>query len=199
MPKLSPRTEAVLTLTLVAANLVALNLLVAPLRARLDLTEQREYTISAATRRVLNELPDTVEVYGYFSSETHPKLKPLIPMIGDVLEEFRVRSLGKVMARVGDPKDDPLAEKEAYRRFNVRATPFSIDTQYERGVKSAYFSLVVAFGEHYVKLDFGDLIEVQQGPNDTMVVKLRSIEYQLTSAIDRVVREFSTPCSSSSS
>jgi len=187
---MTPKADAILTFGLVLANLAALTALVTPLRARLDLTEQREYTINDATLRVLRNLPDTVEVYGYFSGETHPKLKPLIPMIGDVLEEFRIRSEGKVLARMVDPKDDPIAEKEAYRRFSVRATPFPIETQYERGVKSAYFSLVVAFGEHSVRLDFGDLIEVQPGPNDSVVVKLRSLEYQLTSSIDKVVREF---------
>ncbi len=144
MAKMSPKTNAILSFGLVIANLAALHALVVPLRARLDLTEQREYTISDATMRVLQALPDTVEVYGYFSGETHPKLKPLIPMIGDVLEELRIRSDGKVMARMIDPKDDPIAEKEAYRRFSVRATPFPIETQYERGVKSAYFSLVAA-------------------------------------------------------
>ena len=33
---------------------------------------------------------------------------------------------------------------------------------------------------------------VQPAANDQVVVKLKSIEYQLTSAIDRVVREFAT-------
>jgi ABC-2 type transport system permease protein len=192
VPKFAPRQDAVAKLALVVLNLAALHALVAPVRARLDLTEQREYTISDTTREVLRRLPDQVELHGFFSEETHPKLKALIPLVRDVLEEYRVLGEGKVVARMVDPRTDELAEKEAYRRFDVRATPFRLETQFERGVKSAYFAVVVAFGDHYVKLGVEDLIDVARGPNEEPVVRLRGLEYQLTTAIDKVVREFGT-------
>jgi ABC-2 type transport system permease protein len=185
-----PRIDAIVKATLVFLNLVALNFLIGPVRARVDLTEEREYTVSAATRRILAELPDRLEIHGFFSEETHAKLAPLVPKIRDLVEEYRIHSGGKVVASFADPRTDEAQEKEAYRRFDVRPTPFEIESRYESGVKSAYFVLVVAFGDRHEKLTVEDMIRVERGRQKEIVVKLHNLEFQLTRAIEKVVREF---------
>jgi ABC-2 type transport system permease protein len=174
---------------LVAANLFLLNVLARPLSARLDLTQEKLYTISDVTRRTLAELPDRVELHGYFSEETHPKLAPLVPKIADLAEELRQIAKGKLEVSFVDPRTDEEAEKEAYRRFNVRATPFRLQSKYETGVRSAYFDLVVAFGDRFERLSFDDLVEIDWKGAEPEV-RLRSLEYQLTGAIRKLVREF---------
>src|SRR5205085_5808128 len=138
-----PRRNAILSALLVIANLVALNVLTDGIRARADLTEQREYTISDVSKSVLRGLDDRLEIYGYFSEQTHPKLAPLVPKIHDLLEEYRAHAGGKLVVTWIDPRADEEAEKEAYRRFDIRPRPFQLESQYERGVRSAYFNLVV--------------------------------------------------------
>src|SRR5690349_5029717 len=70
------------TLALVAANLIAFNAILAPWAgARLDLTRDRAFSISPATRRLLSSLDDDLTITGYFSKRTHPKLAPLVPQI----------------------------------------------------------------------------------------------------------------------
>ena len=107
--------------------------------------ENRDYTISAGTRDILAALDDQVFLYGYFSRETHPKLAPLVPRIGDMLDEYRLYGGGKVVVRVVDPREDEAAEKEAFERFGVKATPFRLLTKYESAVKSAYFVRIIYF------------------------------------------------------
>jgi ABC-2 type transport system permease protein len=186
---ISRQTDGLLKLGLLVANLVALNFVVAPLRARVDLTAQREYTVSDVTKKVLAELPDRLEIHGYFSEETHPKLQPLIPKIRDMVEEYRIYGRGKVVASFVDPRNEEAAEKEAFKRFDVRPEPVPIQTKFESGMKSIYFTLVVAFGDRSAKLDLRDLIEVRPRGDD-IEVRLRNFEYQLTRAIEKVVREF---------
>ncbi|HVY60146.1 MAG TPA: Gldg family protein, partial [Planctomycetota bacterium] len=190
--RLSPKLDGALKLALVVANLVALDFLVTPLRARVDLTAQHEYTVSDVTKKVLAELPDRVEIHGYFSEETHPKLQPLIPKIRDMVEEYRIYGRGKIVASFVDPRNEAneeAAEKEAYKTFDVRPEPVPIQTKFESGMKSIYFSLVVAFGDRHEKLDLRDLIDVRPRVDD-IDVTLRNFEYQLTRAIEKVVREF---------
>ncbi len=179
-----------LKFVLVGFNVLAFGALLETTRVRLDLTAEREYTIGDVTRRSLAELPDRLEILGFFSEETHPKLAPLVPKIRDLVEEYRVASGGKVVARFVDPRGDEAAEKDAARRFDIRPTPFRLESKYESGVKSAYFALVVAFGDRHQRLSVEDLIEVDRGSGDDIVVRLRNLEYQLTRAIDKAVREF---------
>ncbi|RME71695.1 MAG: ABC transporter permease, partial [Planctomycetota bacterium] len=174
----SKRTQALLFVALLVANFAALNLIVAgasphgplgaavqALRTRIDLTEGEEYTISDATRKILARLPDTVTIHAYFSAETHPKLQPLVPRIRDLLEEYQVAADGKVQLEFADPSADEERAREVYQRFGIRPTPFRVQSLYESGVKSAYFHLVVSYGDQYETLGFDDLVRVEPTPS----------------------------------
>ncbi len=82
-------TSLAVTLALAALNLIALNFLVSGWStARLDLTEERLFSISPATKRLLAGVDESLTIYGYFSRRTHPKLSPLIPCKLLVLEKY---------------------------------------------------------------------------------------------------------------
>ena len=58
-----------LTIILLAGILLLLNILSNQFFFRLDLTEGKQYTLSRATRNILNDLEDPVTVKAYFSEE----------------------------------------------------------------------------------------------------------------------------------
>ena len=181
----------VLTLGLLAVNLVAFNVLLAAWRPlRVDLTEDRRYSISSATRRILDGLDEPVTVRGYFSSRTHPKLAPLVPQIVDLLEEYRAVSGGRVRVEIVDPREDGDAEREASDRFGVQSTPFRLASKYEAGIVNAYFALVIQYGDRYERYGFDDLIEVEALPDGDVDVRLRNLEYDLTRAIKKTAFGF---------
>lgn len=181
------------TVLLVAANLVALNWLVAGWSTvRVDLTEDDLYSISPATRRILTNLDENVTIIGYFSERTHPKLAPLVPRIVDLLEEYRAVSGGRVTIEITDPGDDEDVEAEAGQRFGVQSTPFRLASKYESAIVNAYFALVIQFGDQYVRYGFLDLIELEPTPDGDVDVSLRNLEYDLTRAIKKVVYGFRT-------
>jgi ABC-2 type transport system permease protein len=93
------RTSTVVS-TLLSLNLVLINIWVYPLHGlRLDLTEQRQYTLSSATRQILQNLQEPLLVRCYFSEETHPLLAPLVPPLRDLLQEYQIASNGKMQPR----------------------------------------------------------------------------------------------------
>lgn len=180
-----------ITVALVALNLIALNYLVAGWSAaRIDLTSERLYSISPATKRILTNLDEDLTVYGYFSQRTHPKLQPLIPEIVDLLEEYRAVSRGKVHVEIADPSQDKDVEQEASDRYGVQSTPFRLASKYESAIVNAYFSLVIKYGDQYVRYGFEELIQVEPTPDGDIDVKLRNLEYDLTRAIKKVVYGF---------
>src|SRR5262245_20603916 len=143
-------THQLVTLGLVAANLVAFNAIISPLAsARLDLTRDQAFSISPATRRLLGSLEDDLYIYGYFSKRTHPKLAPLVPQIEDLLEEYRALARRHVHVEIIDPGENDRLEQEANERFGVTSTPFRLASKYESGIVNAYFALVVQYGDQY--------------------------------------------------
>jgi ABC-type uncharacterized transport system involved in gliding motility auxiliary subunit len=81
---------------------------------RLDLTQNRLYTLSPGTRQVLAELKEPINLYYYFSRDAAAKQSPLLlpyaTRVREFLEEIAARSAGKIRLRVVDPQ--PFSEDE---------------------------------------------------------------------------------------
>ena len=193
-PRTQPhRRGVILTTALVVLNLIVANVWIYPLsRLRIDLTEQREYTLSSATRELLRGLQEPLLVRAYFSERTHPLLAPLVPRIRDMLGEYQVASRGRLRLEVVDPATDPEIEAEANQTYGIRPTPFQISGRYEESIINSYFNILIQFGDQNAVLGFQDLIEVEPRRDGTVDVRLRNLEYDLTSAIRKTVYGFQT-------
>jgi ABC-type uncharacterized transport system involved in gliding motility auxiliary subunit len=81
---------------------------------RLDLTQNRLYTLSPGTSEVLAQLTEPVNLYFYFSRDVAAKQAPLLlpyaARVREFLEETAARSGGKVRLRVIDPQ--PFSDEE---------------------------------------------------------------------------------------
>ncbi|MEX1021264.1 MAG: Gldg family protein, partial [Litorilinea sp.] len=185
------RRVALLTVGLIAANLLVLNIWLAPVvGARLDLTAQKEYTLSPPTRDLVATLQEPLLIRGHFSSRTHPLLAPLVPRIADTLREYEAASQGMIRVEIVDPAQDPELEAEAAQTYGIRPTPFQIADRYESAVVNAYFDILVRYGDQSEVLNFQDLIEVEAFRDGEIDVRLRNLEYDLTRAIQRTVYGF---------
>ncbi len=99
---------AVLFLAVVMLSNVALR------GMRVDLTQNRLYTLSPGTRQVLADLKEPVNLYFYFSRDAAAKQSPLMmpyaTRVREFLEELAARAGGKIHLRVIDPQ--PFSEDE---------------------------------------------------------------------------------------
>ncbi len=187
----SHRQTIVLTTSLVALNLLLLNVWLYPLRGmRLDLTAQREYSLSQVTRDLLGNLQEPLLIRGYFSEKTHPLLAPLVPRIRDTLEEYKAVSGGLVQLEILDPTQDPDVEAEANQIYGIRPMPFQVAGRYETSIINSYFDLLIRYGDQSAVLTYADLLEITWVGENDVEVRLRNLEYDLTSTIKRVVYGF---------
>jgi len=176
---------------LVVLNLVLLNVWVFPLgRLRLDLTEEREYSLSQTTRDLLANLQEPLLIRGYFSGKTHPLLAPLVPRITDMLREYEIASGGMVELEVIDPTKHPEKEAEANQTYGIRPMPFQVAGRYETSIINSYFDILIRYGDQNVVLNFTDLIEVEPRRDGTVDVRLRNLEYDLTRSVKKVIYGF---------
>ena len=81
---------------------------------RLDLTQNKLYTLSKGTQQVLRELKEPVNLYYYFSRDAAAKQSPLVlpyaTRVREFLEEVAARSGGKIHLQVIDPQ--PFSDDE---------------------------------------------------------------------------------------
>jgi ABC-type uncharacterized transport system involved in gliding motility auxiliary subunit len=103
---------------------------------RLDLTQNRLYTLSPGTQQVLAELKEPVNLYFYFSRESAAKQAPLLmpyaSRVREFLEELAARSGGKIRVTVVDPQ--PFSDEED------RAGEFGLQSL-QTGGDALYFGL----------------------------------------------------------
>ncbi|MEZ5499329.1 MAG: Gldg family protein [Steroidobacteraceae bacterium] len=92
---------------------------------RLDLTENRLYTIADGTRNIIQKLPEPVNLYFFFSAEAAQQVTGLdtyATRVRELLEELASRSGGKLRLSVIDPQ--PFSEEEdRAAALGLRAVP----------------------------------------------------------------------------
>ncbi|MBL9150446.1 MAG: Gldg family protein [Phycisphaerae bacterium] len=115
MQRSGKRFIAVVAIVAVAAGLVALNTVLAfTLRsARLDLTQERLYTLSPGVKELVRNLDENVRVHLYWSESVAtdlPQYRTLAERVYEFLDELAAASGGKVVLRRVDPK--PFSEEE---------------------------------------------------------------------------------------
>ncbi len=180
-----------LATVLLIANLLVANFWVKDLRSvRVDLTAGNIHTLSNSTKTLLAQVREPLLIRAYISNSTHPLLMPLIPQIKDTLEAYQNAGNGKVNAELIDPKDNPELEEEVGRRFNVKPVPLQVSDRYQASLVSAYFDLVVQYGDKFETLNFRNLIEVNQVGDTSVDVKLKNLEYDLSRAVKKVLYGF---------
>ncbi len=157
-----------LTLLLLLVCLIAVNVIAFFLPVRLDVTEDRLYTIAKGTRSVLDGLQDPVRIKYYFSRsspELTPNLKTYAQRVQELLEEIEAVSGGSVTVEVFDPKPDSDEEDWA-QKYGI--TPVTLPSG-----TPVYFGAVVMVLDQEVALPFFD-------PR-----RERFLEYDLTLAIHK--------------
>src|ERR1700733_14572260 len=105
---------------------------------RLDLTQNKLYTLSSGTKQVLRDLKEPVDLYFYFSRDVAAKHSPLIQPYAtrarEFLEELSARAGGRIRLHGVDPQ--PFSEDEdRAAEYGLQALPAG------NGGETLYFGL----------------------------------------------------------
>jgi len=155
---------------------------------RLDLTQNRLYTLSEGTKQVLAELKEPINLYFYFSRDAAAKQSPLIMpyanRVREFLEEIAARSGGKIRLREIDPQ--PFSEDED------RAAEAGLQSLNEGGGDSLYFglagtnstdgrSVIASFQpdrEEFLEYDVAKLVQELATPKKAVIGLLSTLPMQ---------------------
>lgn len=114
-------------LLLIALAFLAFNMVsgLALTNARLDLTEQKLYTISDGTRQILGELDEPINLYFFYSDKSAKDLVVLrnyARRVEEMLKAYAQAADGKIKLHIVDP--EPFSEDEdKAAEFGLQAVP----------------------------------------------------------------------------
>ncbi|OLF54261.1 GldG family protein [Pseudomonas chlororaphis] len=116
--------------------------------ARLDLTQNKLYSISAGTRQILAELKQPLDLYFYFSDSGSKELVPLrgyAMRVQELLKVYEREAGGKIRLHVVDPL--PFSDQEdKASEFGLQALPLG------QGGAPVYFGLAATDAENHARV-----------------------------------------------
>ncbi len=105
-----------LGIVLMLALLIAINVIASPFTKRIDLTDDRTYTLAEGTKKILSRLDTPVQIR-FYCSRSNPQfpvmLKNYADRVEDILNEYRTYSKGQIEIQKLDPEPDTDAEDSA--------------------------------------------------------------------------------------
>ncbi|MFH1009621.1 MAG: Gldg family protein [bacterium] len=165
---------AISNLVLIAAILVVINLIGVRLFARLDLTENRIYTLSAASRRAVANLQDRLTVKAYFSQDLPPPYNANARYLKDALEDYRSYGRGKFHFEFVDPVSEEKLEREA-QSYRIPPVQVNVMAKDKLELKKVYMGLVLIYQDKHETIP--------------LIQDISNLEYDLTSIVKRLTAE----------
>jgi len=141
---------------------------------RFDITENRDYSISQASKKAVASLKDIVNIKVYFSSNLPSQYLNLRQEVSDILDEYVSFAGGQVRVEFIDPGDDETTKQDLYMA-GIPELQFNVLEKDKYQVVNGYLGLAVKYGEK------SQVLPVVDSTHD--------FEYQITSAIKKITSD----------
>lgn len=164
------RRIEILTTALVVAIIVFAALDSTVFFFRADITQNKIYTFSPATKQLFRRLPQNVRIT-YWVSNRLKKISPIPGQIESILKEYAAVSRGKVSVRFENP--DSQGKKSSLKSLGIAPEQMNILNQNARTTATVYSGIVLQYLNRQTAIPF--------------IASTHGIEYSLTSKIDQLL------------
>ncbi len=164
------RNAEIVVFALALAIVLAVGLNTSRFFFRLDLTENKAFTISRVSRQLFQEIPNEVYIT-YYVSDKLRSLYSFPAQIADLLNEYAAYSRGKIRVTVTDPvTSGELTKAES---LGVYPQQIQVVERDQRSYAQVYSGIVIQYLDRFETIP--------------LVFRLESLEYDLTSKIRKTV------------
>jgi gliding-associated putative ABC transporter substrate-binding component GldG len=159
------------TTALIIGIIIVINLLATEYHLRLDLTEDQQYTLSTATKEILNNLEEPVTIKAYFSKNLPPHIGKTREDFQDLLIEYANRADGQIVYEFINPNEQEANEKEATQN-GIQPVLINVREKDQVKQQKAFLGATIHLGEKKEIIPF-----IQPGA---------AMEYALSTAIKKI-------------
>jgi len=162
--------KSTISILLVVGIIVVINFLSNEVFFRMDMTADKTYTLSNATKNILKNLEEPITITSYFTDDLPPQYAKNQTDFKDLLIEYNRRSNGLLNFEFIDPAKEQKEQEAAQN--GVQPLLINVREKNEAIQKRAYMGAILKCGEAQEVLPF-----IQpEGP----------MEYQLTTAVKKL-------------
>jgi len=173
------------------AIIIAINFISQQYFFRLDLTEEKRYSINPATKELLAQIDEELEIISYLDGELNPGFQRLERSLNETLDEFEVYAGNELKIREINPLE--VVPKEEQQAFFRKLTELGIEPTYvydeedgQRRQKLIVPGVIINYkGQQAgVMLLNGDRAA---GSQEVLNQSIESVEYELANAIRKLI------------
>src|SRR5688500_13049954 len=140
--------------------LIAVNYLASVVHTRADLTQEKRYTLSPATKKLLTHLPDKVAITVLLEGDMPAGFKKLSNSTRELLQEFKELAKNNIQFKFqkpGDGMDDTTRQQMQIRLDSLGLKPTNIKVQAKAGEaqeeRLVYPGALVEYGDRELAID----------------------------------------------
>ncbi len=164
------RNQAIIRALLVLGILIVVNVISVRLFDRLDLTKQKVYTLSEASKKLVRSFDDRVTVRAYFTEDLPSPYNNNRREVLDILNEYKAYAGGNLQYEFINPEGEK-GEQEAQQQ-GIPPVDVQVVKEDKFEVKRAYLGLVMMYEDKKETLP--------------VIQNLGSLEYDISSALKRL-------------
>ena len=170
--KLELKKSIVVPGIIVLTGLILLNLISRNWFVRLDLTDNKMYSLSHSSRNVINNIDDLLTMKVYFSDDLPGEYGNNRRYLQDILEEYAAYSNGKIRFEFYRPDADDELEQEA-QKSGIQPVQLQVIEDDKLEVKRVFMGMAILFED---RREVIPLIQTTTG-----------LEYEITTRIKKLV------------
>ncbi len=194
MAKRSHKVQNIITLIITIGIIAIANVLSYYVSARIDLTADKRYTLSPASKKLLGELKDVVFFKVYLEGDFPPGFRRLRNETRELLNEMRIYAKGNLEYEFIDPSSFANEEqrKELYKQLSLKGLfPTTLEEQSadESSQKIIFPGALVSYNTQEIPLQ---LLKDQFGtpPEEMLNNSIRGLEYEIAATIRKITAKF---------
>lgn len=189
----SRKRTALIEFSLVLGIIIFLNIIFSQYFFRIDLTEDKRYSVSEYTKEALKEIKEPVVVTVFLEGDLTPDYLRLKRAIKETLEEFRAYTGNNLQYKFTNP--NAIEEKNHREQFIAALVQKGVQYKYDlveeggkREEKVIFPGALISFGEKEVPVNF--LKGNKTLPEDQQLNQgVEGVEYELMSAIRQLTKK----------
>lgn len=190
--QVSNRTQSIYVLTFVTGFLLVINVLFSFINYSIDLTEEKRYTLTTSTTRMLTGLKDNIYVEVLLEGSFPAGFKRLQESTKDILDQFR-NETPYVQYRFLDPLDVPTTKEKNERikdlaEEGIKPTNLRVMEDNESSEKIIYPVAVVKFGSNIIPVNLLENSIAGFSDEEVLNQSINLLEYKLADAINKILR-----------
>jgi gliding-associated putative ABC transporter substrate-binding component GldG len=141
------------SILLVLGILLLVNLIASRFFFRLDYTADQRYTLSNATKDILNQLNEPVTINAYFSEDLPPNVEQVRQDFRDMLIEYSSNSDGLIVYEFINPSENQESEMKA-QQSGIQPIMINVRERDQMKQQRAYLGALVQMGDRKEVIPF---------------------------------------------